>query len=116
MRLIVFFLGIHSDSGIHAETMKKFVTILKYLNPSNYPSSNLERIICPRNVAMINSEVKNKEKAWCNLGKLFLKLMDVELLTKDQVEEQLVSFLRQTWEKVSNSWLPYAAPDSNSRS
>lgn len=100
--LSIIVLGIHSDDGIHSETMSQFVIVLKYLDLSNYPSSNLERIICPRNVAMINYEVKNKEKAWRNLAKLFLNLMDEELLSKDQVEEQLLSFLRQKWEKVCN--------------
>ena len=96
-----FVTGIHSENGIREETMEHFIKIFKHLDLSNYPNSNLTRIICPKNVMMIHYKVKNnKEKSWINLGELLLRLMIAELLTKDQMEEQLVSFLRETWDKV----------------
>lgn len=50
---------------------------------------------------MINQVAKDRERAWSSIGTVILALLSEGLLTKQQVEAQLLAFLRHNWTKVS---------------
>lgn len=76
--------------------------LLKGFNEVKCPGNTLERVICPRNLALLARDSR-KNLSWKNFGSLLLFFLDEKLLTQDQVETQLVSFLRHNWEKVGRS-------------